>query len=198
MTMPYFACFRIHEGHQFRLDTRIYLRDDEPGDDDFCVAAIIGKNPGSANGTEFGRLAPVALGRDQLLPTVRYRFQAAYELAGIEIPQGAYVRVWNLFYLCNKTLDNAVGAYSGVRKPLFCETESARPSIVWFAWGPPERWHKRLPSRFVGKSIEHPFYFDMDSETIVTGVPGPTSRVKHTQGLRKKPVVEHLASILSA
>lgn len=40
--MAYFAKFQMHEGHPFRLDTRIYLRDDEPGGDDLCVAAIIG------------------------------------------------------------------------------------------------------------------------------------------------------------
>src|SRR5262245_19127725 len=94
--MSFFAHFRMHEGHQFRLDTRIYLNDDEPGDCDTCVAAIIGKNPGSANGTVFDCRAPIALGKDQLLPTVRYRFQSAYELAGVEIPSGAFVRVWNL------------------------------------------------------------------------------------------------------
>ena len=47
----------MHEGHQFRLDTRIYLRDEKPREGEHCVAVIIGKTPGSANGKEFGRLA---------------------------------------------------------------------------------------------------------------------------------------------
>jgi hypothetical protein len=195
--MPYFASFRMHERHQFRLDTRIYLRDEEPGDDDHCVAAIIGKNPGSANGKEFGRLAPIALDGDNLLPYVRKRFQKAYERAGAGIPSGAYVRVWNLFYLCNKTLAAAVKAHAGIRRPLSCGSESAWPPIVWFAWGPPKPWSRRMAVRFLGQAIEYPFYYDMDSKKVVAAIPGPASRVKHTQGLPGEPVEIHLASILS-
>jgi hypothetical protein len=40
--MPYYAHFVMRQGHQFRLDSRIYLRDEGPGEDDACVAAIIG------------------------------------------------------------------------------------------------------------------------------------------------------------
>lgn len=95
--MPDFACFRTHEGHQFRLDTRVYLRDAGPGVADHCVAAVVGKNSGSANGKKFDCLAPISLDGDKLLPFVRYRFQNAYGRAGMDIPAGAYVRVWNLF-----------------------------------------------------------------------------------------------------
>lgn len=196
--MPYFACFVKHEGHQFRLDTRIYLRDEEPGEDDVCVAAIIGKNPGSANGKTFGRLAPISLDGDKLLPYVRYRFQNAYGRACVEIPSGAFVRVWNLFYLCNKTLVAAVKAHLGIRRPPACDTESELPPIVWFAWGPPETWHRRLPARFRELQIEHPFYYDMDSEQIVAAIPSTASRVKHTQGLPGDPIEIHLASLLRA
>jgi hypothetical protein len=198
VAVPYFAHFRMHAGHPFRLDTRVYLRDEEPGVEDVCVAAIIGRNPGSATGTTFDRLAAISLGKDKLLPTVRNRFQQAYERAGVAIPHGAYVRVWNLFYLCNKTLSAAVKAHAGIRQPLACVTEAEWPPIVWFAWGPPATWHKQLPDRFLGREIEHPFYYDMDAERIVAAVPGPTTRVKHTQGLPGNPVEMHLASILRA
>lgn len=194
--MPFFANFRMHEGHQFRLDTRIYLRDEKPGEEDLCIAAVIGKNPGSANGKRFDCLAPISLDGDNLLPYVRKRFQRAYQRAGVEIPSGAYIRVWNLFYLCNKTLAAAAKAQASVRRPLSCDTESDCPPIVWFAWGPPATWFSRLPTRFLGQQIEHPFYYDMDSKQIVAAIPGPTSRVKHTQGLPGEPVEVHLASIL--
>ena len=186
----------MYKGHQFRLDTRIYLRDEKPGEDDRCVAAIIGKNPGSANGKKFNRLAPISLDGDKLLPYVRNRFRNAYEQAGVEIPFGAFVRIWNLFYLCNKSLDDAVKAHAEIRRPLTCDTESELPPIVWFAWGPPKTWHLQLSRRFLGLQIEHAFYYDMDAKTIVAEVPGPTIRVRHTQGLPGEPVELHLASIL--
>jgi hypothetical protein len=129
---------------------------------------------------------------------VRYRFQNAYEQAEVDLPSGAFVRVWNLFYLCNKTLAAAVKAHAGVPAPLTCDTESQLPPIVWFAWGPPETWQRQLPARFRGLSIEHPFYVDMDTRKVVRAIPGPTSRVKHTQGLLAKTVERHLASILRA
>ncbi len=195
--MPYFACFRMHKGHQFRLDTRICLRDEKPGEDDRCVAAIIAKNPGSANGKILNRLAPISLDGDKLLPYVRNRFRNAYEQAGVEIPCGAYVRIWNLFYVCNKSLDDAMKGHAGIHRPLTCDTESELPPIVWFAWGPPKTWHRQLSPRFLGLQIEHAFYYDMDAKTIIAEVPGPTDRVKHTQGLPGKPVELHLTSILS-
>ncbi len=196
--MPYFACFRKHNGCQFRLDTRIYIRDDQPSGEDVCVGAIVGKNPGSANGKQFDRLAPISLDGDKLLPFVRRRFQNAYKRAGIKIPSGAYVRVWNLFYLCDKNLKAALDAYGKVKRPLGCASESAWPPIVWFAWGPPREEFAAMQTRFRRRGIEHPFYFDMDLGEVVAGVPGPERRVKHTQGLRGAPVEEHLASILLA
>jgi hypothetical protein len=60
--MSYFAQFEEIESHSFRLDTRIYLRDEaSPSDEDVCIAATIGKNHGSAKGTLQSTLAPVKL-----------------------------------------------------------------------------------------------------------------------------------------
>lgn len=194
--MPYFAYFQKHEGQHFRLDTRIYLQDQEPGQDDHCVAAIIGKNPGSANGKKFDCLAPISLDGDKLLPFVRNRFQNAYHLADAQIPSGAYVRVWNLFYLCNKDLVAAVKVYPRITRPLVCPSESALPSIVWFAWGPPRSFFTPMQARFRSLKIKHPFYFDIDSASIVAAIPTMQSRVKHTQGLSADPIEKHLTSIL--
>jgi len=195
--MCYFARFTIHEGHQFRLDTRIYLcESDEPSADDRCVAAIVGKNPGSANPTELDRLTRLSLDGDKLLPSVRNRFLAAYERAGVRMPRGGFIRVWNLVYLCNHRLKDAIAAFRAVRKPLFCNTEEAIPRIVWFAWGPPNPDLQPFTKRFLNRTFEHPFYYDMDAGAIVPGVPVVTSRVKHTQGLPAKAVEKHLAGLI--
>jgi len=127
--MPYFANFRIHEGHQFRLDTRIYLRQsDEPSNHDRCVAAVIGKNPGSANPTELNCLTPLSLDGDKLLPNVRNRFLNAYERSETEVPPGAFIRVWNLVYLCNQNLKDAIASFRTVRQPLFLQHRRHSPS----------------------------------------------------------------------
>lgn len=194
--MPYFACFQIHEDQKFRLDTRIYLREKEPGKNDRCVAAIIGKNPGSADTKNCGSLMPISLDGDKLLPYVRNRFRNAYDLAGVEIPIGAYVQVWNLFYLCNKSLPAAIKAHSRIKHPPLCASESEWPPIVWFAWGPPTPHFAMMKTRFLGTSNEHAFYYDMELQAVVAAVPELASRVKHTQGLPAEPIEKHIASII--
>jgi len=195
--MPYFAHFRMHEGHQFRLDTRIYLREsDEPCDRDTCVSAIIAKNPGSANPTQFNRLTRLSLDGDKLLPYVRNRFIAAYARSGSEIPNGAYIRVWNLLYICNPDLKDAIAAFKTVKKPLVCDSERAMPRVVWFAWGPPNPKLNQFTSRFIERTVECAFYYDIGTKKVVTSKPKQTSKVKHTQGLPKEPIEMHLARIL--
>jgi hypothetical protein len=195
--MCYFARFTIHEGYQFRLDTRIYLREsDEPSEGDRCVAAIVGKNPGSANPTELDRLTRLSLDGDKLLPNVRNRFLAAYQRAGVRTPRGGFIRIWNLVYLCNPKLKDAITSFRAVRQPLFCNTEKAIPRIVWFAWGPPNSQLRQFTRRFLNRTFEHPFYYDMDTEAIVPRVPAVTSRVKHTQGLPGEAVENHLTRLI--
>lgn len=192
--MPFFARFRIHEGHQFRLDTRIYLRDgDKPGDSDTCVAAIIGKNPGSANPRRYDQLAELSLDGDKLLPCVRNRFVAAYAMAGLAIPQGAFIRVWNLVYLCNPRLSAAIAALGTIRRPLVCATEDTSPRIVWYAWGPPNAKLIHFTSRFIARRAVRPFYFEIDSKAVVAAKPQPHSKVRHTQGMSARPIEKHLA-----
>lgn len=192
--MPFFAEFRIHEGHQFRLDTRIYLRGcDKPGTNDTCVAAIIGKNPGSANPKKYDELAELSLDGDKLLPYVRNRFIAAYELAGSAIPQGAFIRVWNLVYLCNPKLSAAIAALDTIKQPLVCATEINSPRIVWYAWGPPNTKLMKFTTRFIERRAMRPFYFDIDSKKVVAGKPQQISKIKHTQGMPAQPIEKHLA-----
>jgi hypothetical protein len=148
--MPFFAEFQVHEGHLFRLDTRIYLRvGDKPGDNDIRVAAIIRKNPGSASPTKCGHLAELSLDGDKLLPCVRNRFVEAYNWAGESISKRAFIRVWNLVYICNKTLSAAIAALGTIRRPLMCATEENSPRIVWYAWGPPNAKLMKFTTRLI-------------------------------------------------
>lgn len=196
--MSYFARFRRHEHQLFRLDTRIYLDDaDTPSDDDTCVAAIIAKNPGSATPTVLAKFTPLTLDGDKLLPTVRRRFVDAYTNAQTDIPRGAFVRVWNLVYLCNARLADAITAFNTINRPLWCDTENDVPRVVWFAWGPPKPMLDLHKQRFLSLQVENAFYFDMDSATVVAQKPELSSRVKHTQGMPKEPIDRHLAKLIA-
>lgn len=165
---------------------------------DRCVAAIIGKNPGSAKPTRLNQLVELSLEGDKFLPTVRNRFVSAFARAGAALSRGAFVRVWNLFYLYNKDLAQAVSTIGSVERPLICDSEETAPPIVWFAWGPPSVRLGPQKNRFLARKFNHPFFYDMDSKTLLGRMPTATCRVKHTQGLPSEPVEAHLASILSA
>ena len=195
--MPYFAKFVSSSGHTFRLDTRIYLSDPvPPSANGVCVAAIIGKNPGSAMSATLGAFGPLTLQGDKMLPTVRNVFLNAYSMARKPVPAGAFVRVWNLFYLCSPSLTWAIRSYAACAKPPSCKTESSVPPIVWFAWGGNRPVLNQFKTRFLTMTIRHPFFFDKVAGCIRPTSPTATGFAKHPQGLPSKFVIHHLASVL--
>lgn len=198
--MPYYYAQFLQNGkHTFRLDTRIYLEDTKsPGAQDKYVAAIVAKNPGSAvaNGA-YGSLAPLSLGGDNLLPSVRNRFIDAYKAAGKCIPPGAFVRVWNLFYLCDPRLANALKSYQSISSPPQCSTECQVPPIVWYAWGGNDKHLNPLKNRFLNYSKPSAaFFYDRKTKRVVLQVPKAGDFAKHPQGLSAKPIVDFLATVV--
>jgi hypothetical protein len=195
--MSYFAMFRRSGRSVFRLDTRIYLANvPTTRADGRCIAAVIGKNPGSARWTKLDQWGPLKLGDDKMLPYVRNRFLEAYRQRGIEIPRYAFVRVWNLFYVCNENLNMACREIEDVDAPLRCETEGHRPSITWFVWGGNDSRLTCHKARFLQRDLRQPFYFDKNAGRVVPQVPTSTAFAKHTQGMRTGPIEAHLSEIL--
>jgi hypothetical protein len=132
-----------------------------------------------------------------MLPYVRNRFLEGYRLARKAIPHGAFVRVWNLFYWCNKELDLAIASHSKIAPEApICPSEKIVPKIVWFAWGGFDLRLNLFKARFSKMNVGRPFFFDKNSGNIVERTPSEIDFAKHTQGLRGKPIEEYLASIL--
>lgn len=78
--------------------TRVYLIEiNKPSDNDKCLGAIVGKNPGSARGAISNELIQIDLQGDKLLPTVRNIFENAYKKCAKEILENSYIQVLNLF-----------------------------------------------------------------------------------------------------
>jgi hypothetical protein len=197
--MSYYAKFESHSGTIFRTDTRIYLNELPRGrTDGTCMAAIIGKNPGAASAFTVGVWGRLNLTGDKMLPNVRNIFLKAYMYAGKKIPKNAFVQVWNLFYLCDKTLSTALDAIREINSPLRCPSEERLPKIVWFAWGGDNKHLNSFKKRFL---ITHPrpaqaFFFDKENREICSHSPTIASFAKHPRGLLTQPIIEHLARIL--
>ncbi len=191
----YYARFESVADYVFRFDTRIYLGDHKLDESGECVGAIVGKNPGSARLRQLGVLAPLDLHGDKMLPFVRNRFVAAYEKAGKAFPPNAFVQVWNLFYLCNADLGAACTAINSFANPPLCSTEGRKLKVVWFAWGGDDSRLNPFKCRFISGQ-QGGFYYSGITKSIVILTPSASDFAKHTQGMPKRPVVNHLAGVL--
>lgn len=194
--MSFVARFEEINGDLFRFDTRIYLGEYDLARESFCVASIVGKNPGSASPKITGELSDLELDGDKLLPFVRNRFLATINMKGRSPEPNTYVRVWNLFYLCNKNLHEAKLAHEKHGASTFCASESHQVPINWFAWGPSDSYLDPYKNRFLSKEYKSPFFYDNRKKFVISGVPVITDSVKHTQGMPARPVENHLALVL--
>tara|TARA_R110000850_G_C9843886_1_gene454562 strand:- start:48 stop:632 length:585 start_codon:yes stop_codon:yes gene_type:complete len=194
--MSYVARFEEIEGNLFRFDTRVYLGDFDIGIEGECIASIIGKNPGSASPSITSRLAPLDLRGDKLLPFVRNRFLSAFRMMDKKPNKNSYIRIWNLFYLCNKDLNEAKFIYEKYNSVGFCPTESKESPLNWFAWGPSDSYLDPYKARFLSKKLTNPFFYDNRKKTVSTSVPSILNSVKHTQGMPALPIEKHLRKVL--
>lgn len=200
--MCYFARFEMIYGHLFRFDTRIYLTKYERDQQDICVGAIIGKNPGSARPETLSKFLPLNLNGDKMLPSVRNRFLEAYKRVNKVLPNNAFVRVWNLFYICQPDLVKARAAIAPFQhKPYFfsktiCPSETESPNIVWFAWGGYDKSLNSFKNRFLSRHITNGFSYDSRISAIVPRAPSINEFAKHPQGMPAEPIVVYLAGKL--
>ncbi len=194
--MEYLARFEEINGVLFRFDTRIYLNDFDSSKASNCIGAIVGKNPGSAIPKTLNTLVQLELNGDKMLPTVRNRFLDGYKLANKEIPLNSFVRVWNLFYICDPDLESACQTASNFDNLINCNTENEGAPIVWYGWGGYDQRLNSFKERFITKARQHQFYYDHNNSDIETKAPTVKSFAKHTQGMPSKPVNEHLSRII--
>lgn len=196
----YYARFESIKGHYFRFDTRIYLNERVANKQDICVGAIIGKNPGSAMPkAKLGSLSPLELSGDKMLPYVRNRFINSYKAAVIEIPQNAYIRVWNLFYLCDPDLYTAcqIARSFGENLPSD-EAENQYSDIVWFAYGGQDDFLDPFKKRFLKNKYKRPFFYDWRNKHLSLNQPiNASCFAKHTQGLNAQIIENHISTLLA-
>ena len=207
------ARFCSSGSYAYRHDTRIYLSPPVSGTVDHCIAAVIGKNPGSATPAtapapqHLHSLALSSVKSDVTLSIIRNRFVNAFRLAGKAIPPGAYVQVWNLFYLCNPSIAPAISAISGDASIPTCPTEGGASIlcgkrgkfIIWYAWGGDDPALNHFKSRFV--TARHAacrqIYFDNATKVVVIGVmPSLVAKSRHPQGMLTTDFDQALAKLV--
>lgn len=194
--MEYVARFEKVDGVLCRFDTRIYLGSYNPTKDSVCVGAMVGKNPGSAMPSRLGKLAPLELRGDKMLPTVGNRFTEAFSLADKHVPPNAFVRIWNLFYVCGNDLNQAAKIASQFTHPPICDSEQSPVPFVWFGWGGSNATLNPFKQRFIDRSYSPAFFYDHTCRNIVSRAPEQSEFAKHTQGMPAAPIRNYLATVV--
>ena len=195
----YWARFEKIESGIFRFDTRIYPEAiAELSQSDKCIGAIVGKNPGSAKGSAptISTLQPIELNHDSLLPNVRSVMRKANETADKTIPPRSYVRVLNLYYLCEPKLNFAITAMDHYSKDHPCPSENERYSWVWYMWGGKDEKLSKHKTRFARLKAGRHFFYDNHAKDMRSYAPSKQCFARHIQGLKHDLVVPYIAGIL--
>ncbi len=194
----YWAKFKNVGSETFRLDTRIYLNKiNAPSEDDVCVGAIVGKNPGSAKASSISdNLQAITLDGDKLLPTVRNIVFKAYNESGRSIPNTGYIQVLNLFYLCIPDLGAAIAAMQNCTGLSESAIEGKDFPWVWYVWGGESVVLNNFKSRFSNLNSLNHFFYDNKLLEIAKRPASESDFAKHTQGLKHEYIVPYLASVI--
>lgn len=132
----YFATanFEKRDGRLFRYDTKLWFEKPTRGGKGVCVGAVVGLNPGSAEpGAEKGSATV-----DPTMHAILAAFELAAHNLGAKLPKGAFVRMWNLLYVCDSDEGSAVRTW--LEHPEFVAgdfldpTEKETAPFVWLAW----------------------------------------------------------------
>lgn len=198
MSHNYWAEFKQIGNDIFRFDTRIYLEPiDAIGENDCCIGAVVGKNPGSAVSSAIGKgIQEIKLNGDKLLPNVRSIVKKSYKVAMETPPVRGYIQVLNLFYLCDPNLEQAKLKFKQCNKVEYCPTENQHFPWVWYLWGDSDielNPHKR---RFDTLDTTNHFYYDNKELGITLAKPSETVLARHTQGLKHDFVVPDISTKL--
>lgn len=198
--MPHYFWAEFAESRKdiFRFDTRIYINSiNGIENNDCCLGAVVGKNPGSAKSVAIGNgLQPIELDGDKLLPTVRNIVLKSYNEASIQPPQRGYIQVLNLFYLCNPDFAQAISDLKKNQNAQNCLTENLSFPWVWYVWGGASETLNPYKGRFSKLKSSNHFYYDKKKSKVVAKPASVSAFAKHTQGLKHEYLVPYIAEVI--
>ena len=195
----YWAKFEGKNGNLFRFDTRVYLNDiDFPTNEDLCIGAVVGKNPGRALPSNLSSnvLQEVVLDNDQLLPTIRSIFSKAHKLSNKTIVKSSYIQVLNLMYVCDEILSRAIQKNVQYQTAITCDTEKKEFPFLWYVWGGDNTKINPYKSRFANLKTNQHFYLDHKKNIVVNNSPGLSDHARHTQGMQHGLIIPYISKLL--
>lgn len=200
----YYAKFKRENNHTIRTDTRIYFGKEKPNSiEGNCLGIFFLKNPGSASPKIFDELCELEIKNDKTLPWIANTYLQVIPEVKPDISNNDYIRVLNLFTICEPDIDLAISLLQKYN----CYLESFEYSklpFLFIGWGNDERLNslreKYLPELKIFNEVA--FYVEYSHLNrkinciLREGLPSNGMKVKHPIGLRQSIVVEKIKNIL--
>lgn len=202
MNSCYWAKFEEQDNALFRFDTRVYINPIQaPSDSDFCIGAVVGKNPGSAKPSRLNscQLQEIYLDGDNMLPTIKSMCKKAFELSKKPIMKNMYIQVLNLIYICNKDLNIAlkeIHKYQMSEGQKICSTENSNFHFIFYVWGGDNDKLNAYKHRFKEVNTQNHFFYEKNKRELVKTQPNEIDFAKHPQGLSHDLVVPYLSELI--
>jgi hypothetical protein len=105
----------------------------------------------------------------------------------------------NLFYLCNKDLNEAIKVIKTIKDTdLYpCPSESKNFPWIWFVWGGNNRILNKYKERFANLNCNKMFFYDKNKKEVIEKIPIIDELAKHIQGLAHSEVIPYFKKLLN-
>ncbi|WP_176224002.1 hypothetical protein [Thalassobacillus devorans] len=170
-----------------------------PSNKDKCIGAVVGKNPGSAKPCDknSSSIQEIKLDRDQLLRNIKSILIKSHQRINKPIPESSYVQMLNLFYICDKDLNQAIKKIEVHHSSQsICGTEAKDFPFLWYVWGGDNKKLNFYKSRIFNIKADRHFYLDTKTNKVVDGAPQLSDCARHTQGMKHDFIVPYISSVL--
>lgn len=200
----YYARFLKENNHTIRTDTRIYFGKEKPDSTEGnCIGIFFLKNPGSASPKIFDELCELEIKNDKTLPWIANTYLQVIPEVKLDINNNDYIRVLNLFTICEPDIDSAISLLQ--KYNCYLENfEYSKLPFLFIGWGNDERLNSLrekylLKLKIFNEVAFYVEYFHLNRKInfiLREGLPSNGMKVKHPIGLRQSIVVEKIKNIL--
>lgn len=199
----YYAKFKSTNGILTREMTRIYFNPVTPSEkDENCIGVVIAKNPGAAKPTELDIWTKLNLSNDKMLQFIYDAFNKAFTISNYELPNNAYIRILNLFPVCNVDVDTAYKDWQKIDTTITNENADSNlraSRFIYIGWGNEPYLDKfrtnwiEILNRYSTKCFYISYKTDDRYNTFYKkGVPQLKMNVKHPSFMGKQLLIDSI------
>lgn len=130
------------------------------------------------------------------MPNIKSILDKGYQRAKKPNPKNSYVQMLNLFYICDRNLNQAIKKIGVHPNPIICGTEAKNFPFLWYVWGGDNKKLNFYKSRILNIKSDKHFYLDTNTNKVISVAPRLSDSARHTQGMKHNLIVPFISTIL--